>query len=1018
MPLLTANLRPLPPPLLSIRIKYVLALALLLFASLNAKAQERCGTVEYNQQLRERNVLFENNEQFEQWIEQHRRFNKLDNSTKRIETGPYQVPVVVHVIHNGEPLGTGVNISDAQILSQIAVLNQDYTRTNADASSTPAEFQPVAGLVEIEFVLARRNPEGLATNGIVRVQGAKTQWDRTNDDYQLKAQSYWPAEDYLNIWVTDLGSGYLGYAQFPVSNLPGVEDASNNRLTDGVVIDYKAFGTIDAGPFSLDNNYNRGRTTTHEIGHFFGLRHIWGDDSGACSGTDYVDDTPNQASNSSGCPTHPRATCSSNDMFQNYMDYTNDVCMNLFTSGQVSRIITVIENSPRRVSLLTSPALQYPLPFANDLGIKQIITPASSECDLNVTPSIEVQNYGSNAITSTQVRMLVNSIPIETLNLPLSLDPLESETVTFTNQPLGAGNTSFTFEILQTNGGADGSALDNVKAITTYVPESISTPFAEPFDALPTEWIVNNPDGKLTWQIATAPKATSGNTALKLEFYNYEEQGEIDIITTPVFDLSAETAAYLTFDIAHARFLADPSNDGLRVFVLANCNSDLFEGTEVFSKAGAALATANATNAAFTPLDDSQWRKEIVNLSAFVGAGKVQLAFVAVNDYGNNLYVDNIALITSTDEDLALLSITSPSPVTCDESPAPQLHIQNVGTKTITNFKVQQNLNGGATTSATITGVSLQPGDLFDLTLDEVELEDGENVLEYTLTDPNNLFDANPSNDSKTMHVVYNDARDRVPLRENFDINFDGWTAVNPDGGTNWTPAATNFNTSFLADGFTNSTLDDELWFVTPVIDFSDAQKASLFYDLSYASAGGTNDRFRILASTDCGTTFNRILVNVTGDDITGFEATGSWTPATAADWTKKFVNLNTFAGEPEVRFAFIFNNSNGNNLYIDNIELYASDNPTPPAIDDLFVIYTPQEGGDGAMHIVFNLPERQAVGYEVIDMLGRPLVDVVIADVLNQEFPIYMDNAAAGVYIVRLAIGGKYYARKVYVEP
>ena len=243
-------------------------------------SQDRCGTVEYTETLKKRNTLFENTDQFEKWLLQKQKARASHIGAQRTKS-TYQVPVVVHIIHNGEAIGTGSNISEAQIQSQLSVLNKDFKRLNTDAGNTPTEFLPVAGAFDIEFVFAKQSPEGLATNGIVRVKGTKTGW-AMNDNYTLKSLSYWPAEDYLNIWVTNL-TDVLGYAQFPVSGLPGLENSSTNRLTDGVVISYSVFGSIDDGAFNLQANFRKGRTTTHEIGHFFGLRHIWGDDSGACT---------------------------------------------------------------------------------------------------------------------------------------------------------------------------------------------------------------------------------------------------------------------------------------------------------------------------------------------------------------------------------------------------------------------------------------------------------------------------------------------------------------------------------------------------------------------------------------------------------------------------------------------------------------------------------------------------------------------------------------------------------------
>lgn len=195
------------------------------------------------------------------------------------------------------------------------------------------------------------------------MQGTKSVWT-INDNATFKALSYWPAEDYYNVWVINIPS-YLGYAQFPVSNLPGLENSPDNRLTDGTIIHYAAFGSNfeGLGTFHVID-YDHGRTLTHETGHFFGLRHIWGDDGTACSGDDYVSDTPNQGGDYSGqCPSSPRASCGSNDMFMNYMDYTDDACMNLFTQGQFSRAIVVLDNSPRRFSLRNSIGDESPPPF-------------------------------------------------------------------------------------------------------------------------------------------------------------------------------------------------------------------------------------------------------------------------------------------------------------------------------------------------------------------------------------------------------------------------------------------------------------------------------------------------------------------------------------------------------------------------------------------------------------------------------------------------------------------------------
>ena len=241
-------------------------------------------------------------------------------------TGCTEIPVVVHVVHRNST----EDISQAQIDSQIAILNEDFRRRNADAASTPAAFAPLVADARISFRLATTDPDGNATDGVTRTRTNRA-GGFTDDDAVKSAASgghdAWPADRYLNIWVCPLAGGLLGYAQFP----------GGPAATDGVVVRHSAFGNTGtaAAPFNL------GRTATHEVGHWLNLRHIWGDDGDGCGGSDFVADTPNQAGPNTGMPSFPRVTCSNGpngDLFMNYMDYTDDAGMFMFTAGQVTRM--------------------------------------------------------------------------------------------------------------------------------------------------------------------------------------------------------------------------------------------------------------------------------------------------------------------------------------------------------------------------------------------------------------------------------------------------------------------------------------------------------------------------------------------------------------------------------------------------------------------------------------------------------------------------------------------------------
>jgi len=236
---------------------------------------------------------------------------------------PVVIPVVVNVLYKT----AAQNISLAQIQSQIDVLNADFAATNADYNNTPALFQGVrSGDVQVSFVL----------QNVVRKSTNKTSWT-TNDAMKKSAQggiNPTSPTTTLNIWVCNLSGGILGYAQFP----------GGPSATDGVVLDDNATGNTGtaAAPF------NKGRTATHEVGHWLNLRHIWGD---ATCGSDLVSDTPTHNTSNGGCPTYPHySTCSGTpvEMTMNYMDYTNDVCMYMFSAGQKTRMqATFAPGGPR-----------------------------------------------------------------------------------------------------------------------------------------------------------------------------------------------------------------------------------------------------------------------------------------------------------------------------------------------------------------------------------------------------------------------------------------------------------------------------------------------------------------------------------------------------------------------------------------------------------------------------------------------------------------------------------------------
>jgi len=282
----------------------------------------KCGTMEvYNRQA-------ENFPEFR--LAQSSIENDILNILERKKiseiTKPVKIKTVVHVLYTNE----SENVSDAQILGQIDVLNKDYSAKNTDIPKVPEVWSELVSDTMISFELADLDPSGSPTNGITRTQTTNNSFG-TDDSVKFDDQggkSPWPTDTYLNIWVCTIGGGILGYAQFP----------GGPPETDGVVIDVQCFGTegTAVAPFDL------GRTATHEVGHYLNLSHIFGEGRGnICSDSDYVDDTPNQLGPNYQKPVFPKISCNNGpdgDMFMNYMDYVDDDTMFMFTTGQKERM--------------------------------------------------------------------------------------------------------------------------------------------------------------------------------------------------------------------------------------------------------------------------------------------------------------------------------------------------------------------------------------------------------------------------------------------------------------------------------------------------------------------------------------------------------------------------------------------------------------------------------------------------------------------------------------------------------
>lgn len=602
--------------------------------ALSADAQQsRCGTNQWLQQYRhDRPAKAANMMSTIDQIYQSDRYN-----TRRLNE-VITIPVVVHVVYHTND----ENISDEQVRSQIAVLNEDFRRLNADTFRTSTVFKPIAADARIEFRLAVRDPNGNATTGITRTA---TSTPSFSSSVNVKLDSTggkggWPADQYLNVWVCNLVEG----STFGYATMPGSEPSQ-----DGVVIKYTAFGRTG----DVEYPYQLGRTTTHEVGHWLGLFHPF---DGGCAGTnastcdtegDRICDTPPAAYPNFTCGQADN-TCTETptdlpDQSENFMDYSDDACLNMFTQGQVAVMRATLNGA--RASLKLSPALT-PV-HHTDVGTDQVTIPDDQSCQVTFTPEIVLTNYGLDKLTTASIHYQVDNGNIGTVVWTGNLDSLASAVVSLQEVTIAPGNHSITIFVSNPNNTTDGFNVNDtiVKDFTIASPVAQLLPFSEDFEGIifpPLEWETVNLDAGLTWALGnniTGSDDMNGRAAY-IHYYIYDVMGEKDALVSPTIDLTNASQPVLNFDVAFAK----KTNSNLlhygKLEVLVSTDCDHFD--PVTTIAANDLATISSPESMdWKPQETGEWQRQTLDLSAYNGE-QVKIMFRSQNGLGNNLYIDNV----------------------------------------------------------------------------------------------------------------------------------------------------------------------------------------------------------------------------------------------------------------------------------------------------------------------------------------------------------------------------------------
>lgn len=517
----------------------------------------------------------------------------------------YVIPVVFHIVHNNGP----ENISDAQVIDAMRILNDDFNRLNADWDNVRSEFQGIVADVGVEFRLATQDPDGNCTNGITRTQSTLTNEGSSG----MKELISWPRNKYLQVWVAAYAGGAAGY-----TFRPGSAQFFPNE--DGIVLLHEYTGSVGTGSLS------RSRTLTHEVGHWINLLHTWGDGNDPeldsnCSMDDNVADTPNTIGwticNLSGI------SCGSLDNVENYMDYS--YCSKMFTEGQAVRMIAALNSGVAQRNQI------WQTSNLNDTGVNGNAPLCAAQFAISsglicAGGTVEYTDQSYNNVSSWNW-----TFPGGTPSTSTEANPI----IVYS----GTGIFSASLTVGDGNGSLSTTSAD---VIVVASDPGQSAPLVEGFETAASfagiGWTSLNTDGDAGFGISSAA-SFSGTKSARLS-NSAGLVGRVDELISPTLDMSNASFITVSFKVAYAR-RSDTNNDVLRVFVSKDCGSTWSLRRQLYGSSN--LATGGTVASSFIPNGPDQWSlQEITTIGSIFHTSSFRLRFEFESDGGNNLYLDDI----------------------------------------------------------------------------------------------------------------------------------------------------------------------------------------------------------------------------------------------------------------------------------------------------------------------------------------------------------------------------------------
>ncbi|HEX6169680.1 MAG TPA: M43 family zinc metalloprotease [Chitinophagaceae bacterium] len=936
------------------------------------------------------------------------------------------IPVVVHIGLPNPNL-----VTDATVFNQLDTLNWTYGDASlTDSLRTYTPFRTTYGRSEIRFCLAQRTPTNLPTNGIDRVVNSNIFSGAVHPSTQIPA---WDPTKYLNIWVVQLSGGVLGF-----SYTPGAFTPSDPR--NGFVNDYRAFGSgpSTSGGGYLFNGFNGGKTAVHEIGHYFNLFHPWSDASNAgsnpsCTLSDGCADTPPTNGPTFGCPPAPVLnTCSPSApgvMWQNHMDYADDVCMVLFTQNQTTRMNSAVLTFPDRVGLTTSNGCVPLTLTANNASISAINTPPAGfvTCDPTIPLTVTLRNAGSNALTTVRITVTRNATTVQTFDWVGNLASLASVSVPLNAVPLALGANAIQICTSIPNGVADTEPANDCMTVNGTRGSGTALPLVEGFESAtfpPVGWIRNNPDGGITWQRTTTGVEHSGTGKASVDHFNYLTTGQTDDLRTPPFAIGTADSLWVSFWGAYRGFPGFPF-DQFQVMVSTDCGQS-FQVVYNARNDTAFVAPDGASptfgGGGYFPTNINEWKRKSIDLSGHIPSGNILVQFRAINQFGNNMHLDDINIDKKVffNNDAGVIAINKPAGRVCTSSEAPEVVIKNYGKINLTSVRInyQVDATGPVTTFNWTGNLARNQTESVKLPIANLGAVGNHSINVFT-TLPNNVTDEDPSNDGlvKPYNVSQVFALPGSVTEEFTSSTFPpvNWSIINPNGDITWVRNATignrNAGSAYFND-FANTTVDRYDDLAMPNYSYSNIDSIFLSFNLAHitktlpGTTGSRLDTLTVLLSKDCGNTFTTVYKKY-GEELQtvndpNFQISMSNFVPLASQWRRDSVNLgkSLSATEPLFQIVFRFSGNMENNFYLDDVNIRSQVLPAKLKNDGFLILPNPFRNTFGVWH--YQVPANLRY-INVYNSVGQLVYSKKFPGGGEKYLQVDLGGRAAGIYTVNL---------------